>query len=76
MEKPTKFPISKKHTPRYRQYIEPFFGGGALYFHLEPAQAVINDINSKLMAFYSGVKNDFSNLRGELDEIEKKYIAK
>jgi len=63
-----------RHIPTYKgRYIEPFFGGGALYFHLEPKLAVINDINSKLMAFYRGVKNDYSNLRKELDEIEKIY---
>ena len=66
----------EKHIPKYKgRYIEPFFGGGALYFHLEPKRAIINDINSKLMAFYSGVKNDYSNLRKELDEIEKIYEA-
>lgn len=66
----------EKHIPRYSgRYIEPFFGGGALYFHLEPKRAVINDINSKLMAFYSGVKNSYPNLRKELDEIERIYEA-
>ena len=64
----------EKHIPRYKgQYIEPFFGGGALYFHLEPKRAVINDINSKLMVFYAGVKNDYYRLRKELDGIEKIY---
>jgi len=64
----------EKHIPQYKgQYIEPFFGGGALYFHLEPKKAIVNDINSKLMAFYSGVKNNYSELRIELDEIEKVY---
>jgi DNA adenine methylase len=63
-----------KHIPSYKsRYIEPFFGGGALYFHLEPKQAIINDINSKLMDFYSGVKNNYATLRIELDEIEQKY---
>jgi len=65
-----------QHIPKYKgRYIEPFFGGGALYFYLEPKRAIINDINSKLMAFYSGVRNDYSNLRKELDEIEKIYTA-
>jgi DNA adenine methylase len=64
----------EKHIPRYKgRYIEPFFGGGALYFHLEPKRAIINDINSKLMAFYVGVRNNYPALRTELDEIEKVY---
>lgn len=63
-----------EHIPQYNgRYIEPFFGGGALYFHLEPKKAIINDINSKLIAFYNGVKLHYSTLRRELDEIEKIY---
>lgn len=62
------------HIPRFTgRYIEPFFGGGALFFYLEPRQAIINDINSKLIGFYRGVRNDYANLRTELDEIEKLY---
>jgi DNA adenine methylase (dam) len=72
--KSNEIPNIGKHIPRYKgRYIEPFFGGGALYFYLEPKRAIINDINAKLMAFYRGVKNDFPNLRKELEEIEKVY---
>lgn len=64
-----------KHIPSFTgRYIEPFFGGGALYFYLEPKKAIINDINSKLMAFYKGVKSDFEMLSKELQEIEKTYL--
>ena len=74
--KSNEIPNIAKHIPKYKgRYIEPFFGGGALYFQLEPKRAIINDINSKLMAFYWGVKNDYHNLRAELDEIEKIYEA-
>lgn len=63
-----------RHIPKFDgRYIEPFFGGGALYFYLEPKNAIINDINSKLIAFYNGVKNDYDKLRLELNEIEKLY---
>ena len=55
------------------RYIEPFFGGGALFFHLEPREAIINDINEKLMCFYHGVRDNYANLRKELDEIETLY---
>ncbi|GAB6011560.1 DNA adenine methylase [Viscerimonas tarda] len=72
--KSNEIPNIEKHIPRYKgRYIEPFFGGGALYFHLEPKKAIINDINSKLMAFYTGVRNDYAVLRTELDEIESIY---
>lgn len=64
------------HIPKYSgRYIEPFFGGGALFFHLEPKKAIINDINSKLIDFYKGVKTDFDLLQAELKEIEKTYLV-
>lgn len=62
------------HIPRFKgRYVEPFFGGGAMFFHLEPREAIINDINEKLMDFYLGVRNDFLLLRSELDQIEEIY---
>lgn len=63
-----------KHIPKFSgKYIEPFFGGGALFFHLEPKKAIINDINTKLISFYLGVKDNFEVLKTELSEIEKLY---
>ena len=55
------------------RYVEPFFGGGAMYFHLEPKKAIINDINTKLIDFYKAVKCNFNPLRKELDEVELLY---
>ena len=73
--KSKEIPHIVKHIPKFTgRYIEPFFGGGALYFHLEPNKAIINDINSKLMAFYKGVKSDFDLLSTELKQIEKTYL--
>jgi len=64
----------EKHIPNFTgRYIEPFFGGGALYFYLRPKEAIINDINSKLIAFYEGVKSNFEHLKKELAEIECAY---
>ena len=72
--KSKEIPHIEKHIPDFNgRYIEPFFGGGALFFHLEPKKAIINDINSKLMEFYKGVKSDFETLKKELAEIEKIY---
>ncbi len=63
-----------KHIPKYSgRYIEPFFGGGALFFYLEPRRAIINDINLKLISFYLGVKENFEILSAELTQIGKTY---
>lgn len=42
--------------PDFRRYIEPFFGGGALYFRLQPRRAAINDTAKDLMEFYHMVR--------------------
>lgn len=65
-----------KHIPKFKgKYIEPFFGGGALYFYLEPKKAIINDINSKLISFYKGIQSNFDLIQKELKEVEKYYLT-
>lgn len=46
----------KALIPQYKRYVEPFFGGGALFFYLMPEAAAINDISAQLMEFYQLVK--------------------
>jgi DNA adenine methylase len=41
-----------------RDYHEPFFGGGAVFFHVEPDSGSINDVNPKLMNFYRVVRSE------------------
>lgn len=38
-------------------YIEPFIGGGALYFYLNHNNNVINDVHKELVDFYQSIKN-------------------
>ena len=72
--KSKEIPRIMRHMPRFSgRYIEPFLGGGALFFYLEPRQAIINDINTPLINFYRGVRDNFVTLRHELDEIERLY---
>lgn len=62
------------HIPPYQgRYIEPFFGGGAMFFYLEPQNAIINDINARLMNFYRAVQNNYKGLIGELNELSIIY---
>lgn len=41
----------------YTHYHEPFFGGGALFFDIEPEDGTINDTNSRLINFYRQVRD-------------------
>jgi len=45
-----------KHVPKkYGTYYEPFVGGGALFFALEPKKAVIGDMNQRLVNTYEAL---------------------
>ena len=57
----------------FNRYIEPFFGGGAVYFYLEPDNAILNDVNERLMTFYTQLKNQYPLMREQLDTIQKTY---
>lgn len=72
--KSKEIPHFLRHIPQFSgRYVEPFFGGGAFFFYLEPQKAIINDINSRLISFYKGVANQFELLQNELTEIESIY---
>lgn len=58
---------------KYSRYIEPFFGGGALFFFLQPEKAIINDINCKLYCFYKEMKEQYPKARNQLDKLQKEY---
>lgn len=74
--KTREFPEIMPFVPaEYDRYIEPFFGGGALFFHLEPERAIINDLNGPLMGFYRGVRDDFGHVREDLDRLQERYEA-
>lgn len=49
-------------------YCEPFVGGGALLFHLQPATAYVNDINTDLICVYTVIMN---NVDGLIEELKK-----
>lgn len=63
----------KQYIPQFNTYIEPFFGGGSVYFYLEPKKAIINDVNQKLMHFYCDLVNEYPRIRKELDQLGEEY---
>lgn len=58
--------IMPKVPEKYGRYIEPFFGGGALFFALNPEQAVIADSNPELINMYYEVANHVDDVIGYL----------
>lgn len=59
-----------KVPPSYGRYIEPFFGGGAMFFALQPEQAVIADSNPELINLYRQVANHVDDVIGQLKKYE------
>lgn len=57
----------------YGKYIEPFVGGGALFFNLQPKKAIINDINQELVLSYQTIKNNYIALINKLNRYSKKH---
>ena len=47
-------------------YVEPFIGGGAVLFHLQPQNAIINDFNSELINVYEVVRDNLDELIQDL----------
>jgi len=55
--------FDKYFPDSYNLYIEPFVGGGSVYFYLNPDNAVINDIHTELIDLYQSIGE------GESDKI-------
>lgn len=50
--------------PPHRVYVEPFFGGGAIFWAKQPsATEIVNDYNSNVTNFYDVLKHNFLDLR-------------
>ena len=49
-------------------YVEPFVGGGAVFFELQPKKAIINDYNSELINVYTVVRDHSEELIALLEK--------
>lgn len=58
--------------PEYSgKYIEPFVGGGAVFFSHAPTQGIISDANSRLIDTYVAIQNDWRAVVTSLEEHQK-----
>lgn len=46
----------------FNRYIEPFLGGGSVFFYLKPTQSLLGDTNPDLIAAYRGIKQNWKGV--------------
>lgn len=63
-------PIKDRLPRTYNKYYEPFVGGGALLFNLQPVSAHINDVNEALINTYLMIKSYPKDLMAALDALD------
>ncbi len=62
--------LMSKVPSSYGRYIEPFFGGGAMFFALQPESAIIADSNPELINMYREVAGHVENVIRFLKQYE------
>lgn len=70
------FELLKNMPENYNRYFEPFIGGGALFFELQPENAYISDMNEELINLYQVVRDNVYELINDLQkhDISKEYF--
>lgn len=54
-------------------YVEPFVGGGGVFFNMQPANAVLNDVNPRLVNLYITIRDNKDELVDSLTCYESEY---
>lgn len=57
----------------YGRYIEPFLGGGAMYFAVQPKRAILADINADLIHCYKQIKRDALAVASALNRYSQRH---
>jgi DNA adenine methylase len=58
------------------RHVEPFVGGGALFFALRPARALLCDVNPALIATYAAVRNELDTVIAHLEQLSAQHDAR
>ncbi|MBN1546265.1 MAG: Dam family site-specific DNA-(adenine-N6)-methyltransferase [Syntrophaceae bacterium] len=64
---------SNRFPEKYNRYIEPFLGSGAVFFHLNPDNALLGDSNPELIFTYQAIKDNWELVYRYLREHHQKH---
>lgn len=63
-------PITPLLPKQITTYCEPFFGGGAVLFSIQPSRGIVNDLNKDLISVYEVIREDVEALIEALKQHE------
>ena len=58
------------------RHVEPFVGGGAMFFARRPARALLCDINPALIATYQAVRDEVDSVIAVLERLAREHDAR
>jgi len=58
---------------KFNTYYEPFLGGGAMFFYLQPTEAILSDNNTELIKTYEGVRDNPEEVIKILKELKSRH---
>ena len=60
----------------YNRYVEPFLGGGAIFFQLSPDRAILADINQELINLYQVMRDTPKELESLMTEHQARHSTR
>jgi len=57
----------------YKRYVEPFLGGGAVFFKLQPEAAILGDANADVINTYKGIQSNWWQIEQLLEHHQARH---